>query len=254
MPRGRPTGGTVIIRAAGAYLAELGLGTDVLPRGQTERHKAMLVGEAAPSGPVGGKVWASRAGQFFASAEVQHRHQIRDPDLAEAIAGLIAEEQSHSRWLGDVLRHQSEPVRRTHWVDRVFRIIRRTMGFGLEIAVLVSAEIVAVPYYTAVGRVTKLPSLQPICHRILEDEAFDLQSQAANRSLVVQNGFGLRHGLHRCLRAVICLVVWRQRGPVLSAGGHTGVTFWQECNRLLVDVQERSQRTARSRCASSLAA
>ena len=50
------------------------------------------------------------------------------------------------------------------------------MGFGLEIAVLVSAEIVAVPYYTAVGRVTKLPSLQPICHRILEDEAFDLQS------------------------------------------------------------------------------
>jgi len=29
----------------------------------------MLVGEAAPSGPVGGKVLASRARQFFASAE-----------------------------------------------------------------------------------------------------------------------------------------------------------------------------------------
>ena len=29
----------------------------------------MLVGEAAQSGPVGGKVSASRAGQFFASAE-----------------------------------------------------------------------------------------------------------------------------------------------------------------------------------------
>jgi len=29
----------------------------------------MLVGEAAQSGPVGGKVLASRAGQFFASAD-----------------------------------------------------------------------------------------------------------------------------------------------------------------------------------------
>ena len=29
----------------------------------------MLVGEAAPSGPVGGKVLAKRAGQFLASAE-----------------------------------------------------------------------------------------------------------------------------------------------------------------------------------------
>ena len=31
----------------------------------------MLVGEAAPSGPVGGKVLASRASQFFASAEAR---------------------------------------------------------------------------------------------------------------------------------------------------------------------------------------
>jgi len=41
------------------------------PRGQTERHKPMLVGEAAPSGPVGGKDSASTADQFFASAAVE---------------------------------------------------------------------------------------------------------------------------------------------------------------------------------------
>ncbi|MCX6604589.1 MAG: ferritin-like domain-containing protein [Acidobacteria bacterium] len=180
--------------------------------------------------------------------------QVRDPDLPEAIAGLIAEEQRHSRWLGEVLRHQGEPLLQKHWVDGVFRSIRRAMGFGLEIAVLVSAEIIAVPYYAAVGRATKLPALQAICHRILEDEAFHLQFQAANLSLVVQNRFGLRHALHRALQAVICLVVWNQHGRVLAAGGYTFETFWHECDHLLDEVQQRSQRTARSRCASTFAA
>jgi len=44
----------------------------------------MLVGEAAPSGPVGDKVLASRAGQFFASAEAsgftQFLHPQHGPD------------------------------------------------------------------------------------------------------------------------------------------------------------------------------
>ena len=39
-------------------------------RGQAERHKPMLAAEAEPSGPVGGKVLASTARQFLASAEV----------------------------------------------------------------------------------------------------------------------------------------------------------------------------------------
>ena len=51
----------------------IGSCTDVCPRGQTERHKPMLIGEAAQSEPIGGKVLASRAGQFFASAEAIRR-------------------------------------------------------------------------------------------------------------------------------------------------------------------------------------
>ena len=180
--------------------------------------------------------------------------QVADPDLPEAIAGLIAEEQRHSRWLGEVLRHQHEPLLQKHWVDGVFRVARRAMGFGLEIAILVSAEIIAVPYYAAVRRATSLPALQEICDRILEDEAFHLQFQAANLSLVVRNRFGLRHALHRALQAAICLVVWNQHGRVLAAGGYTYAAFWQECDHLLAEVQQKSQRAARSRCASTFAA
>ena len=46
----------------------------------------MLVGEAAPSGTVGGKVLATRAGQFFASAEVLPRVSCLDKGETAAIA------------------------------------------------------------------------------------------------------------------------------------------------------------------------
>ena len=36
----------------------------------------MLIGEAAQSEPIGGKVLASRAGQFFASAEAISQQQL----------------------------------------------------------------------------------------------------------------------------------------------------------------------------------
>lgn len=166
--------------------------------------------------------------------------RVGDADLPEAVAGLIAEEQRHSRWLGQVLRAHGEPLLGRHWVDGTFRRLRRAMGFGLEVAVLVSAEVVAVPYYTAVGRVTSLPSLRVICERVLEDEAFHLQFQAHNLSLVVRDHFGLRHALHRALQAVIGVVVWQQHGKVLAAGGYTLGDFFRECDRLLLEVQRRS--------------
>lgn len=127
------------------------------------------------------------------------------------------------------------------------------MGFGLEIAVLVSAEIIAVPYYAAVRRATTLPALQDICARILQDEAFHLQFQAANLSFVVRNRFGLRHALHRALQAAICALVWNQHGRVLAAGGYTYAAFWHECDHLLAEVQQRSQRAARNRRADTFA-
>jgi hypothetical protein len=166
--------------------------------------------------------------------------RVGDADLPEAVAGLIAEEQRHSQWLGQVLRAHGEPLLGRHWVDGAFRRLRRTMGFGFEVAVLVSAEVVAVPYYTAVGRVTSLPSLRAICERVLQDEAFHLQFQAHNLSLVVRDRFGLRHALHRGLQMAIGAVVWQQHGRVLAAGGYTFASFCQECDRLLLEVQRRS--------------
>lgn len=166
--------------------------------------------------------------------------RIGDQDLPEAVAGLIAEEQRHSRWLGHVLRSHGEPILARHWVDGAFRFLRRTMGFGLEVAVLVSAEVVAVPYYSAVARATTLPSLRAICARILDDEAFHLQFQAHNLSLVIRDHFGLRHALHRALQLVINLVVWQQHGRVLRAGGYSLASFCQECDALLLGVQRKS--------------
>lgn len=166
--------------------------------------------------------------------------RVGDAELPEAVAGLIAEEQRHSRWLAQILRSHGEPLLGRHWVDGAFRRLRRMMGFGFEVAVLVSAEVVAVPYYTAVGRVSCLASLQAVCERVLEDEAFHLQFQAHNLSLVVRDHFGLRYTLHRALQGLINAVVWQQHGRVLAAGGYTFLEFSRECDRLLLEVQRRS--------------
>jgi hypothetical protein len=173
----------------------------------------------------------------------QFATRVNDPDLPEAIAGLIAEEQRHSRWLGIILRQQDEALLTRHWVDGVFRSLRHALGFGLEVAVLVCAEVVAVPYYTAVARATSLPALRSLCQRILEDEAYHLQFQSHNLSLVVRDRFGLRFALHRLLQAIICAVVWTQHGRVLAAGEYTFTSFLAECDRLLLEVQQRSYAT-----------
>jgi len=103
-----------------------------------------------------------------------------DPWLGEAMALFIQEENRHAHWLGEFLRAQGEPLLKRHWVDSVFRFIRKPLGFGPMVAVLVCAEIIAVPYYTAVRRASRSEWLRAICWRLLRDEAHHLRFQAAN--------------------------------------------------------------------------
>ena len=66
----------------------------------------MLVGEAAPSGPVGGEVLASRAGQFFASAE-EHRRGRPNVDRRPYVPNAVDR------------RGPPHPRRRSGWTPRL---------------------------------------------------------------------------------------------------------------------------------------
>ncbi len=161
-----------------------------------------------------------------------------DSWLGEAMALFIQEENRHSHWLGEFLKAQGVPLLRHCWSDGVFRLLRKLLGFGLMVAVLVCAEIVAVPYYRAVRDTTTSVWLKAICRRLLDDEAMHLRFQAANLGAVWRRWTLLRafRRAHKAFMGVVCLVVWMEHGTVLRAGGYTPVTFLTHCLELLDEV------------------
>lgn len=94
----------------------------------------------------------------------------------------MKEEQRHSACLLRFMQREGIPAASSHWVDTVFRRLRVLAGLELSLRVLVSAEIIAIPYYRALGAATRSPLLRAICARILQDEAVHLRFQASSLS------------------------------------------------------------------------
>src|SRR5215813_122842 len=144
-----------------------------------------------------------------------------DSNFLPSLELFIREEQRHSRHLAEFLEREGVPLLHQHWVDRVFRRVRKFAGLELCLRVLVMAEIVAVPYYTALERATGSTLLQCICANILADEADHLRFQGENlkrlqtsrRSLPL-----LELMFWRCFQLATLLVVWREHGQVLRSG------------------------------------
>lgn len=160
-----------------------------------------------------------------------------DPNFLPSLELFIQEEQRHSRHLAHFLQREGVDLLQQHWVDRVFRRVRKFAGLELCLRVLVMAEIVAVPYYTALERATGSTLLQGICANILTDEADHLRFHAENlkRLQSARRSFPyLELAFWRSFQLATLLVVWREHGKVLCAGGYAWNTFRKECVRLLI--------------------
>jgi rubrerythrin len=149
---------------------------------------------------------------------------VNDPYFAEALDQFIKEEQQHSRYLDAFMESQSIPVVPRHWVDTVFRRMRGLAGLELSLTVLVTAEIIAVPYYRALRGATGSSILKMICTRILDDEANHLKYQA---SMLARVRFERPHFFQRALSEIhrlfllgTLIVVWREHRAVFEAGGY----------------------------------
>jgi hypothetical protein len=197
-------------------------------------------GEAAILGPslAQFQLGESSDGRHLLQYARQFGDSIGDSWLGEAMALFIQEENRHAHWLGEFLKAQGHPLSRRCWSDAVFRVLRKLLGFGLMVAVLVCAEIAAVPYYRSVRAMTASTWLRAICARLLDDEAMHLRFQASNLGAVWRRWKFLRgfRRLHKVVMGVICVVVWMEHRPVLRAGGYTPVTFLTHCLELLDEV------------------
>lgn len=155
-----------------------------------------------------------------------------DLGLIAALKLFLREEQRHSKILARFLELENVPCLRKHWVDSIFRYLRGLAGLELCLKVLVTAELLARPYYSALRNATGSPLLRSICQLIFDEEGAHLQFQAFTLSQ-----FEKRHGrtardllrrLHAALLASTAVILWLEHRSVFRAANRTFRQFWGE--------------------------
>ncbi|QQS46369.1 MAG: hypothetical protein IPM66_21075 [Acidobacteriota bacterium] len=143
---------------------------------------------------------------------------------------FILEEQRHAGLLLEFMRrHGIAPIKK-HWTDRVFRRLRRDVGFELSVTVLITAEIISLVYYRALWACTGSNQLKSICGRLLSDERAHVEYESGllreirdGKPLIYR---GLIRIVHGTLLAGAMLAVWVGHRGVLEAGGFGFWDFW----------------------------
>ncbi len=163
-----------------------------------------------------------------------------DAQFIPTLRLFIQEEQRHSASLGRFLDLHGIPRLKKHWLDQAFRRIRRLAALELIVTVLVTAEIIAVPYYRALRNATQSPLLRALCGQILRDEAAHLQYQAGTLARLRLGRSAIRRALTELFHAVLLhgtvLVVWMEHRSLFLRGGYTLTMFRRESEHELSTV------------------
>jgi hypothetical protein len=154
-----------------------------------------------------------------------------DLGLIAALRLFLREEQRHSKILARFLQIENAPCLARHWVHSVFRWLRGIAGLELCLKVLVTAEVLARPYYEALRDATRSPLLRSICQRIFDEEGAHLRFQS-----FMLRRFESRHGrlsralikaFHALLLASTAPLVWAEHKAVFRSAGRTFGDFWE---------------------------
>ncbi len=155
-----------------------------------------------------------------------------DLGLLAALQLFLGEEQRHSKTLARFLQLENAPCLRKHWVHSVFRSLRGLAGLELCLKVLVTAELLARPYYAALHDATGSPLLRSICRRIFEEEGAHLRFQAFALNRFQKRHRPLSRALlktsHALLLASTATLVWAEHKAVFRSAGRTFIQFWGE--------------------------
>lgn len=174
----------------------------------------------------------SSEGDHFIAAGQSYVDRSADTHYTEALQMFINEEHRHSRDLGRFMRAHDIPFLTKQWTDNVFRCIRKIAGLEICISVLVTAELVAKTYYTALHDATQSPVLRALCCQISRDEIQHVYFQAGVLGRMRQGRslwqLLLGEVLHRGLMMGTLVVVWIDHGNVYRAGGYSFLRYARE--------------------------
>ena len=169
---------------------------------------------------------------------------------------FIAEEQGHSSILGRFLDRENIPRLTSHWLDRIFRRLRKLAGLEVCATVLVTAEVLAIPFYQALRDATRSPLLRSICMRILCDEAAHLNYQALTLGIIrrplCERARVIRSLLHSMLFRCTALLLWQQHRRLFHAAGWDSRRFWKEARSVFERLQQRIRHVSQHSCSTDL--
>ena len=185
-------------------------------------------------------------GRGFVRRAASHPVLGADSWFVPALRLFIEEEQQHSSILGRFLDRENIPRLRNHWLDRIFRRLRKLAGLEACATVLVTAEVLAIPYYQALRDATGSPLLRAICVRILCDEAKHLNYQALTLGLIrgrlSEQARAFRSLCHRTLFHATAVLLWQQHRSVFRAAGWDFRRFWNDAGRTFAFLESRIAR------------
>ncbi len=193
--------------------------------------------------------WARGRGLMRRAAS--HPVLATDSSFQQALQLFIAEEQEHSAMLGRFLDRERIPRLTNHWLDAVFRRLRKLAGLELCATVLVTAEVLAIPFYQALRDATHSRLLRAICERILCEEAAHLRFQALTLGLI-RHPLGKKARMIRGLGHTILFrgtawLLWQQHRRVFRAAGWSLRRYWREATGELMRLELRIRQVSTDR-------
>lgn len=165
----------------------------------------------------------SSDGRNFYRKVVRYAMKRRWPAYTHAIRDFIREENRHAALLGRLMEQEEIPQLKRSKTDGLFRLLRHCVPLRFSHRILLSAELIAVPYYRALSRASSSAVLKAICEQILADEARHIAFQS-HVLQQMRSRWGLRRRLETvCTRIALELaldLVWWDHSDLLQRGGY----------------------------------
>lgn len=156
-----------------------------------------------------------------------------DPEYLSAIQQFIGEEQRHAHYMAKALNANGIKTIDRQWSDGLFRKLRKLCGWEMMISVLLTAEVIAIAYYSTLVKASTDPQAKRLFERILQDEAAHLQFHGQHLSRLRSGKISIRWALHRLLLWLVIGLVWAEHSAVLRYQFASFSRFFRRCDSLL---------------------
>ena len=168
--------------------------------------------------------------------------QFPDPEYLNCIKLFIREEQRHASVLASFMHKHKIPLIKSHWVDGVFRWLRKLGGIQNTVRILLIAEIIAKVYYRALYNATDSVLLKKICLQVLSDEESHIGFQCDLLKIFYERqslaGKFLTRNWKLFLMTGTTLVVWFYHKNVLKRGGYYFGKFFFETLLIFFETEQ----------------